>query len=136
MHTSPVILLIVDDDIDDRDLFFEAVAEVDPSCRCMSAQNGEEALEILKRDDIPLPAFIFLDLNMPRMNGMQFFTEMRKNKNFHHIQVIVYSTSRRLEDAMEMERLGAIAFITKPKTFSGICEAISSVIKGKPIATY
>ena len=63
---------IVDDDVDDQELFMEAVNEVDKTITCISASNCEEALDSLKSGKVVLPDIIFLDLNMPRLNGKQF----------------------------------------------------------------
>ncbi|HYV91362.1 MAG TPA: response regulator [Chitinophagales bacterium] len=123
-------LLVVDDDPDDRDLFFDAVKEIDGNCQCLSAENGEEALALLRGKNANLPDFIFLDQNMPRMNGREFLTEIKKDSNLYHLPVVIYSTSKRPEDVTEMAQLGAFAFIAKPLTFDGICNAISTMITG------
>jgi DNA-binding NtrC family response regulator len=69
---------IVDDDVDDQDLFIEAVNEVDGSIECMSASNWEEAPDLLKNKKIGIPDMIFLDLNMPRLNGKQCLERIEK----------------------------------------------------------
>lgn len=125
---SSLTLLIVDDDADDRQLFFEAAAETEKDCQCLAADNGEEALALLHAADAALPDFIFLDLNMPRMGGQKFLQELRKQKKFDHIRVIVYSTSNRPEAIAEMRQLGADAFITKPNSFDEIRTTISRAI--------
>ena|ERR1043165_7748190 len=126
-------LLIVDDDQDDRDLFLEAVKQINPSFKCLGISNGEEALAMLKGHHAVLPDFIFLDLNMPRMNGRQFFAEMKRDARLSNIPIIIYSTSRRQEDVAELKRYGALGFITKPKTFDEICHVISEVLSQKQI---
>ena len=70
MH-KPRTFFIVDDDIDDQELFIEAVSEVDRSISCIPVSNCEEALAVLKSTKTDLPDMIFLDLNMPRLNGKQ-----------------------------------------------------------------
>ena len=62
-------LMIVDDDSDDRDFFSRALNKIDSSAECLFAVNGEDALKILRNGIKRLPDFIFLDLNMPRMDG-------------------------------------------------------------------
>ena len=135
MTKKPVTLLIVDDDPDDRELFFEAVKEINPLNKCLEATNGEEALALLRAKNVACPDLIFLDLNMPRMGGREFFNEMKKDKNFAHIPIVIYSTSKRTEDVGEMKRLGALTFITKPKTFEEICSVVSSVIQQNKLMT-
>ncbi len=70
-------VLIVDDDEDDRDLFCIAVHELEPKINCILARNGEEALQGLRLEKFPKPDLIFLDLNMPRLNGFQFLTGIK-----------------------------------------------------------
>jgi CheY-like chemotaxis protein len=122
------IVLIIDDDEDDRSLFFDAVKEIDPRVKCISALDGRDALVLLRNKDITLPDYIFLDLNMPRLNGKQCLIELKKDPRLSKIPVIIYSTSKRIEDIQETKKLGAENFITKPTLFREICNAIRSVI--------
>lgn len=119
---------IVDDDIDDQELFIEAVNEVDSSIECLSASNCEEALDLLKNQKIPLPDMIFLDLNMPRLNGKQCLAELKRQSHLCHIPVIIYSTSSEKRDIEETSRLGAAHFLTKPNKFEELCKALSFVV--------
>ena len=119
---------IVDDDIDDQDLFIEAVSEVDKTIKCMSVSNCEEALDLLRNKKINLPDMIFLDLNMPRLNGKQCLAELKKEAHLAHIPVIIYSTSSEKRDIEETSRLGAAHFLTKPNKFEDLCKAISFVV--------
>src|SRR4051794_40368807 len=108
---------IVDDDIDDQELFMEAVSEVDQSIECISASDCEEALDLLKSGKVVLPDMIFLDLNMPRLNGKQCLAELKRQANLKHIPVIIYSTSSEKKDIEETTKLGAAHFLTKPNKF-------------------
>jgi CheY-like chemotaxis protein len=119
---------IVDDDIDDQELFMEAVGEVDGSIECLSASNCEEALSLLKSGKIGLPDVIFLDLNMPRLNGKQCLAELKKQANLRHIPVIIYSTSSEKRDIEETFELGAAYFLTKPNKFDELCQALTFVV--------
>ena len=119
---------IVDDDVDDQELFIEAVNEVDKSIECISASNCEEALQILKSGKIALPDVIFLDLNMPRQNGKQCLVELKKTAHLSKIPVIIYTTSSEKRDIDETTRLGAAHFLTKPNKFDELCKALSFVL--------
>ncbi len=123
-------LLIVDDDPDDVQLFSEAVSGINNSFRCLSASNGEEALQLLK-EAIIKPDFIFLDLNMPRMNGKQCLVQLKTDSQFAYIPVIIYSTSKVKKDIEDTLRLGAVSFLTKPNKFDHLVKAISYVLAGK-----
>lgn len=122
------MFFIVDDDIDDQELFIEAVNEVDNSIQCLSATDCEEALDLLKSGRMELPDMIFLDLNMPRLNGKQCLVELKKQANLRHIPVIIYSTSSEKRDIEETSRLGAAHFLTKPNKFEELCRALSFVV--------
>lgn len=119
---------IVDDDSDDQDLFIEAVNEVDSTIECVSASNCEEALDLLKNRKISLPDMIFLDLNMPRLNGKQCLVELKREAHLRHIPVIIYSTSSEKRDIEETSRLGAAHFLTKPNKFEELCKALTFVV--------
>ena len=121
-------LLIVDDDADDQELFVEAAAEIDPKIHCLCAYNGEEALQMLNTTTA-LPQIIFLDLNMPRMNGRQCLNELHKKNEWVEIPVVIYTTTRRKEDESELKNMGAVCFLTKPNSFDGIRKVISLALK-------
>ena len=107
-------LLIVDDDADDRQLFIDAVKDFDEQIVCVSAKDGKEALDLLNDLNTSLPDYIFLDLRMPRFNGKRCLMEIKKNERLKEIPVIIYTTSRELEDSKELKEMGALHFISKP----------------------
>jgi CheY-like chemotaxis protein len=121
-------ILIVDDDEDDRDLFCDAVNVVDSKINCIMARNGEEALRALISDHLPRPDLIFLDLNMPRVNGVQCLREIKKHPALKAIPVVIYSTSKLREDIEITRKLGAVHFITKPSTLRELCDEIEVAI--------
>jgi len=121
-------VFIVDDDVDDRELFIEAVAEINPSIQCLSAQDCQEALDKLNDESMPLPDIIFLDLNMPRINGKQCLEQLKASARLCNIPVVIYTTSSLQKDIEETRELGAAHFITKPANFGELCRCISEVI--------
>lgn len=122
------LIFLVDDDEDDRVLFLEALREINSTLRLLSANNGEEALVFLKSDANPLPDLIFLDMNMPRLNGKQCLAEIKKCPRLNNVPVVVYSTTRRDEDVRETSKLGAVFFLTKPVLFNEITNSIKEMI--------
>jgi DNA-binding response OmpR family regulator len=123
-------ILIVDDDEDDRELFCDTVAKIDSTIDCFQAKDGEEALTFLKKlTKTNLPDFIFLDLNMPRINGKQCLIELKKSKPLSEIPVIIYTSSKWDKDKMETRMLGAAHFITKPRLLADLYKAISFVLE-------
>jgi CheY-like chemotaxis protein len=126
--TKTKTLFIVDDDTDDQEIFAAAVNEVDESINCIAVDNCEEAIQMLKDNPDELPDFIFLDLNMPRINGRQCLVELRKLAHLKRVPVIIYSTSSLKKDIEETAQLGADMFLTKPTKFDDLCEALNNVI--------
>src|SRR5688572_10248739 len=120
-------VLIVDDDVDDRDFFCEALYEIDGSIQCICATNGYEALNILNQPDVT-PDYIFLDLNMPRLGGIQCLTSIKKIKRLSQIPVIIFSTTRQNEEAEETKQLGAVMFLTKPSRYTELINMLSSIL--------
>ncbi|WP_276484051.1 response regulator [Paraflavitalea pollutisoli] len=109
-------LLLVDDDTDDAELFVEALQEIDDTVTCYAAADGRQALEHLDQHSTK-PDIIFLDINMPGMNGWQCLTELKENPANKNIPVIIYSTSAAKRDRDIAAKLGALGFITKPADY-------------------
>ena len=119
---------IIDDDPDDQELFIEALQGIDEFCKCITAFDGEEALQKLINNTLHLPDFIFLDLNMPKMNGKQFLAEVKKNSRISTIPIIIYSTSAEKRDIQETTQLGAVFFLQKPNRFEDLSRALRDII--------
>src|SRR5690242_11119063 len=117
-------LMIIDDDEDDIELFCEAVRGVDRTIQCLSAKSSEEALEMLSLHTEYNPDCIFLDLNMPRMNGKQCLVKLKEIPHLIHVPIIIFSTSKKEKYATEVKQLGAVAFLTKPSRQSDLILAI------------
>ncbi len=122
-----MIILIVDDDAEDIELFTEAVLEIDESINCVEAYNGLEALKVLKRNAF-LPNIIFLDINMPLMNGRKCLEEIKKSPSYSHIPVIIYSTTTDAKQIEECRNLGA-DFLTKPSSFEELIQSLKKILK-------
>lgn len=121
------LLFLVDDDIDDHEIFKSALAKVDEDLALLTATNGYEALNVLSTAST-LPDYIFVDLNMPRMGGLQFLKEIKQTETLKNIPVIIYSTSSNPSDIDKTKQLGAVSFITKPSRFSDLCNILQSLI--------
>lgn len=121
------LLFLVDDDMDDHEIFKSALAKVDGDLALLTATNGYEALNVLSTADT-LPDYIFVDLNMPRMNGLQFLQEIKQTETLKDIPVIIYSTSSNPGDIAKTKEMGAVSFVTKPSRFSELCNLLQSLI--------
>lgn len=122
MHRA--VCLLIDDDIDDREIFELAAGQADQSVKCVFAKDGVDALEQLRYVAF-IPQYIFLDLNMPRMSGKQCLAEIRKMPEFDHVPVVIYSTSGDSSELEEVRRLGATDYLVKQPSISALSEALA-----------
>ena len=132
----PVILLIADDDPDDRLLARDALAEcgVPVDLRCV--ENGVELLDYLLQREryelpglAPRPRLILLDLNMPRKGGAEALAEIKAHPALKRIPVVVLTTSRAETDIARLYDLGANSFIVKPNSFDDLVERMRVIGK-------
>ena len=121
------IFLTIDDDADDRFFFKRAVKKMDDQYECLEAADGHDAIEQLK-NTTELPHYIFLDLNMPRMNGMECLATLKKEERLKDIPVIIYSTSTHSRDMELSSQLGAIYYLSKPVNVQQLPELLSKTI--------
>ena len=119
-------LLFIDDDPEDLELFQEATKIIDSTSLCMSANNGKDGLTIL---NTILPDCIFLDINMPVMNGLETLKNIRKNKRFQEIPIFILSTSKDKYEAQVCRALGAKEFLIKPDSFRELVTELRSAIE-------
>ena len=110
-------VMLIDDDEDDREFFLEVLGEIRPGLKCVTARNGREGLELLTGMS-DHPDIIFLDLNMPLMDGHQFLVELAKQNNLATIPVIVLTTSSDRNSVRQTQKFGVRSFITKPDKLS------------------
>jgi CheY-like chemotaxis protein len=127
-------ILLIDDDIDDQFIFLDALKEISFDHECIIANNGIEALALLTENPLLVDA-IFLDLNMPLMNGFEFFIILKKDSRLSQIPVIIYSTSDNPEDQKRMKEFGAIKFITKTADFKNLKASLINILKVKSTGT-
>lgn len=121
-----MLILAVDDDVDDCEFFCDAIHEINPSIIVIQARNGEEALRTL-HENVLLPDFIFLDINMPLMDGKACLNEIRKDNRFREIPVIMYSTSNNEAEIQHYKTMGA-NFLVKPDNFDSLVKSLSFVL--------
>jgi CheY-like chemotaxis protein len=125
--------LIADDDPDDVDLFLEALSEIDTSIVCSSMKDGKELLDTLVHQQTESPDVIFLDINMPEMNGWECLQQLKHNHHATDIPVIMYSTSSAQKDVQKAIESGALAFYEKPSNFSQLKEFLDVIAKSQSL---
>ncbi len=121
MQPKPYFLL-ADDDEDDQLLFGEALGSLPTAVTCEMVKNGMEAISFLERNKTRLPACVFLDLNMPIMNGLKCLAQIKQIPDFKDLPVIIYSTSAHQQYIDESRSLGALDFFVKPSDYKGLKE--------------
>ncbi|MBA2707259.1 MAG: response regulator [Gemmatimonadaceae bacterium] len=123
------ILLVEDDAIDVMNVrrAFEKNNFMSP---LFVAGNGLEALEILRGDSIPRERrLILLDLNMPKMNGIEFLQELRADPDLSSTPVVVLTTSNDDQDKIDAYNLNVAGYLLKPVTFNNFCERMTTLNK-------
>lgn len=123
-----MVVLNVDDDQEDREFFCDALREIDPSITCLTAGGGAEALRLLEKGPL-LPDYIFLDINMPMMDGKQCLKALKGIPRFEVIPVIMYSTSTDTREIKECYKLGAVDFLIKPHSFEKLVNDLTSIFE-------
>lgn len=122
-------IIMADDDEDDQEMTRIALSESPLLNPIEFVRDGEELLERLQAADDrrSQPGLVLLDLNMPRKDGRQALQEIKADPNLRHLPVIVLTTSKAEEDIYRSYNLGASGFVTKPVTFDGLVEVITTI---------
>ena len=130
-HTKSIVILMADDDADDRLLAKDALTECRLANDLYFVEDGEELLEYLQRRgkytalaDAPRPGLILLDLNMPRKDGREALKEIRADPELRKIPVVVLTTSKADTDIGRIYELGANSFISKPVSFDALVDVM------------
>src|ERR1700721_2386361 len=126
-----ISILLIDDDEDDRKLFFEAVKEVDKNITCSSACSCQKGLLYLKEKYNAIPDFIFLDLRMPGLSGEKCLLEIKKDPMLQDIPVIVNTTSSEVSESVALKKMGAVHFMSKPTSPEEVYYLVSFVLGEK-----
>ena len=123
---------LIDDDADDTLLFQDVLAELELPIRFNSAINGLDALKRLRKEHGNLPDVIFLDLNMPVMDGKECLAHLKADPQLSHVPVIMYTTSSQSKDIEETLMSGAVCFITKPTSLKALREILVAIARSLP----
>lgn len=134
MSTSKsIVILMADDDADDRLLAKDALAECRLANDLHFVENGEELIDYLKhrgkftQTDSPRPGLILLDLNMPKKDGREALKEIKADPELRKIPVVVLTTSKADTDIGRIYELGANSFISKPVSFDSLVEVMKII---------
>lgn len=128
MQHDSLLITLADDDEDDRLFFTDAFEELKINTIVNTVNNGKELLNFLNHPETVLPNIIFLDLNMPILNGIDCLKEIKSNDKFNDIAIAIYSTSSSDQDIEETFVLGANIYIKKPSNFDDLKKTLSDVV--------
>ena len=133
-QTTPIVILLADDDEEDRMLTCDALAESRLANVVVCVTDGEDLMDYLRREGkyappahAPRPGFILLDLNMPKKDGREALREIKADPKLRQIPVVVMTTSKSDEDVLESYNSGASSYITKTVTFEGLVEVMKGL---------
>ncbi len=120
-------ILIIDDDLVDAMTIKRAFKDIDVTNRIDLVGNGEEALEFLRDEENEKPCLIFLDLNMPKMSGIELLRIIRKDENLNMIPVIILTTSKDEHDKIVSFKLGIAGYMVKPVDYMKFIDVIKTI---------
>jgi CheY-like chemotaxis protein len=124
-----MIILCVDDDAEDMDVFFEAIRETFPSATLFAARSGEDAITLLKKLS-ELPDYIFLDINMPLMGGIECLTAIKADRKLRKLDIVVYSTTKNEKEIATVIRMGA-QFLVKQPDYNKLVLDLAAILSAK-----
>ena len=128
MNKEYTHIILVDDDEDDRLFFTDAFEELKISTKIQTFKDGVELMDYLNSDEVVLPEILFLDLNMPKKNGIECLNEIKANSKFNNIAIAIYSTSSSEEHIEETFVKGANIYIKKPSDFNTLKKVLQDVV--------
>ncbi len=126
MSYTGFTVLVIDDDQDDVEIFCEAIQSISSSINCLIAYTGKAALNLLSQIKV-LPKIIFMDCNMPSMDGGTCLSIIKKDERLKDIPVVMYSTSLPQLDSERFTQLGAYV-LKKEAEFKVIVQKLRSMI--------
>jgi len=120
--------LLVDDDLDDQEIFLMTLEKINKNIKCLTANNGVEALSLLTQNSF-VPDYIFLDVNMPKMNGIECLRNIKHLELLNNCKIFMYSTTSKTSVLEKSKKLGATDFIVKPASPALLKETLSNILK-------
>ncbi|SFU27501.1 Response regulator receiver domain-containing protein [Pustulibacterium marinum] len=125
--TNSLKVLLIEDDMIETMKLNRTVSKLQLKHSITEAKNGEEALQVLEQKD-RLPDIILLDLNMPKINGIEFLSILKNNDTLRYIPTIVLTTSSNHKDLLECYKIGVAGYVIKPLKYEDYVEKIDKVL--------
>lgn len=128
-YKSPISILLTDDDEDDREIFTDIIHKVNGPIKLESVNSGLDLLNKLSLNFNNLPDLLFLDLNMPGMDGRECLNRLKNCETLNKLPVIMFSTSAAIEDINFAYEKGADLYLIKPNKFSSYFKLLKDVLE-------
>lgn len=119
--------MLIEDDMIEVMKLNRAISSLQLNHKIMEANNGEEALEILKNKEA-LPDIILLDLNMPKINGIEFLKTLKEDNNLKYLPTIILTTSNNKRDLLECFKIGIAGYVLKPLKYEDYVFKIKNIL--------
>lgn len=124
---SPKTILLIDDDVEDQEIFAHALRYVNPDIECVAHSEGDSAIALLQSNPGFRPDLIFIDVSMPRMGGIECLSEIKKIPWLHNVPVYLYSTYADPMTRRLAKEFGAIDIMIKANTMNDLRQMLQSV---------
>jgi len=121
-------ILLIDDDVDDQEIFLEALNEVYPNVHCHCESDSEVAISHLALKQIMKPDMLFIDMNMPKVNGKEFLKKIKSIDSLKGVPVIMFSTFFGESDLKEIRDNGAVHHMVKSTNFKDLYKSLQSIL--------
>jgi len=131
MVVNELTCFLIDDDVDDQEIFHLAIEEVPkpPTIKCIVAKDGREAIKKFNNDKSLIPDCVFVDMNMPGMNGKETLSEIKKIVRLNSVPVFMLSTNANPNDVRETIKMGAVDFLKKPTSIDSLSNMLAQIFK-------
>jgi CheY-like chemotaxis protein len=120
-------ILFIEDDVIEVMKLHRTIAKLGLKHKIVEAENGEDALKILQ-NVYDVPDIILLDLNMPKMNGIEFLKELKENETLKYIPSIVLTTSSNEQDLKQCYEIGIAGYMLKPLKYEDYIDKLSTIL--------
>ena len=120
-------ILLVEDDSIEAMKFNRTVAKLDVDCSIIEVKNGEEGIKFLKEKK-NLPHIILLDLNMPKMNGIEFLAILKEDEVLKYIPTIILTTSNHQNDLIDCYKIGVAGYMVKPLKYGDYAKKMAKIV--------
>lgn len=130
------LFLLADDDLDDAELFSEAVMNLDPHVDFRHVEDSNELFKFLEGQEKKITDILFLDINMVPVSGWDCLIKIKNRKEYRDIPIIIYSTSSSNLDKQKARKLGASGFLSKPSDIRILTGVLRKLATGGEVSMW